>query len=136
MNKFNELIKKSTDIFALNDSELSCTSVVTHKIDTGDHSPVKQQPYRTPMVYRDKIAQMVTEMQERGIVEPSSSPWASPVVLVPKKDGSLCFCVDFRHLNALTTPLPRVDDILTGHARECQVFYYFGFVFRVLASAS
>ena len=59
---------------------------------------------------------MVNEMEERGIVQPSSSPWASPVVLVPKKDGSMRFCVDFRRLNSITRkdvyPLPRVDDIL------------------------
>ena len=66
---------------------------------------------------------MVKEMEERGIVQPSSSPWASPVVLVPKKDGSLRFCVDFRRLNSITRkdvyPLPRVDDILDtlGNAR-------------------
>ena len=59
---------------------------------------------------------MVTEMQERGIVQPSTSPWASPVVLMSKKDGSHRFCVDFRKLNSMTKkdvyPLPRVDDIL------------------------
>ena len=59
---------------------------------------------------------MVAEMQGQGIVKPSSSPWASPVVLVPRKDGSLRFCIDYRCLNAVTRkdvyPLPRVDDIL------------------------
>ena len=55
-------------------------------------------------------------MQAQGIVRPSRSPWASPIVLVPKKDGSLRFCVDFRKLNSITKkdvyPLPRVEDIL------------------------
>ena len=75
------------------------------------------------MVHREVIGKMVREMQDRGIVQPSVSPWASPVVLVPKKDGSLRFCVDYRRLNALTKkdvyPLPRVDDIVDtlGDAR-------------------
>ena len=55
-------------------------------------------------------------MQKQGVVKPSHSPWVSPIVLVPKKDGSLRFCVNFRHLNSLTRkdvyPLPRVEDML------------------------
>ena len=64
----------STDVFALDDNELGCTSVASHQIDTGDHHPIKLMPYRTPIIYRDKIAHMVKEMEERGIVRPSSSP--------------------------------------------------------------
>ena len=59
---------------------------------------------------------MVKEMLDRGVVQPSRSPWASPVVLVEKKDGTLRFCVDYRQLNAATKievfPLPRIDDSL------------------------
>ena len=58
---------------------------------------------------------MVDQMQKQGIVQPSKTPWSSPVVLVPKKHGSLCFCVDYRKFNSITRkdvyPLPRVDDI-------------------------
>ena len=115
LDKLKEVLAESTDVFVLDDSELGCTSLVQHSIDTGDHKPVKQQPYRTPVVYREKIETMVDEMQEQGVVKPSS-PWASPIVLVPKKDGSLCFCVDLRRSNSITRkdvyPLPRVEDIL------------------------
>ena len=112
------VITEFSDVFALNDSELGCTDLVTHNIDTGDHKPIRQQPYRTPVIRRHKMDELVAAMQEQGIVEPSSSPWASPVVLVPKKDGSLRFCIDYRKLNAITQkdvyPLPRVEDILVA----------------------
>ena len=62
------------------------------------------------------MSEMVSDMQEQGVVQPLSSPGASPVVLIPKKGGTLRFCVDYRRLNSITRkdvyPLPRVDDIL------------------------
>ena len=61
--------------------------------------PVKQPPYHTPMIHREKIAEMVDEMRERRIVQSVTSLWANPVVLVPKKDRTLQFCIDFRKLN-------------------------------------
>ena len=109
-----QLVRKYSDVFALSDEELGRTDVVKHVIDTGDHSPIRRQPYRVPVVYREKISQMIAEMQDQGVIRPSLSPWASPVVLVPKKD--IRFCMDYRRLNAITKkdvyPLPRIDDIL------------------------
>ena len=55
-------------------------------------------------------------MLEQGVIEPSASPWSSPILLVRKKDGSIRFCIDFRKLNSVTRkdayPLPRIDECL------------------------
>ena len=65
---------------------------------------------------RKKVEEMADEMLDKRIVEHSSSPWASPIVLVSKQDGSTRFCVDYRRLNAITKldkfPLPQIDDSL------------------------
>ena len=89
--QFQELktvIVQNADVFALKDSELGCTNVVQHEIYTGDHPPIKQPIRRMPFVYREKVSNMVEDMLRQGDIQPSASPWASPIVLVPKKDGS------------------------------------------------
>ena len=62
------------------------------------------------------MSQHIEDMHRRGIIQPSTSAWASPVVLVPKRDNTYRFCVDYRKLNAITKkyvyPLPRIEDIL------------------------
>ena len=114
--QLEQLILDSADVFSLTDSDLGHTSIVKHTIDSGDHQPIKQHPRRMPFIRRNKIVELVNDMTDRGVVQPSTSAWASPIVLVPKRDGSLCFCVDYRKLNAVTKkdvyPLPRIDDIL------------------------
>ena len=85
-------------LFTLEGEELGCTDRVTHSIDTGDHPPVRQPPRRIPFALRQTVREMVGAMLERGIVQPSSSPWSSPVVIVSKKDGTKRFCVDYRKL--------------------------------------
>ena len=78
------------------------TSVVKHDIYTDGSTPIRQRPYRTAPAQRDEITKYIYTMLEADIIEPSTSPWASPVVLVKKKDGSTRFCVDYQKLNAIT----------------------------------
>ena len=112
----HSLVMEFSDVFALNSSELGRTSITTHKIDTGDSPPLRQPPRRVPFALRGKVDSLVEDMLEQGVITPSSSPWASPIVLVAKKDGSTRFCVDYRRLNTVTKldvhPLPRIDDSL------------------------
>ena len=91
------LLLDHADIFALDNSELGSTDIVQHHgthIDTGDSSPIYQSARRIPFVLHNLVDEMVKDMLDQNIIQPSHSPWASPVVLVKKNDGSMRFCVD------------------------------------------
>ena len=113
--QLNELFKEFQDVFSQGEDDLGNTPLLEHGIET--HGPPLRQPYRrqNPAVHREEMAQ-VQQMLPSNVIRPSNSPWASPVVMVRKRDGSLRFCVDFRQLNAATVkdahPLPRIDDLL------------------------
>ena len=113
--QLNELFKEFQDAFSHGDDDLGNTPLLAHGIET--HGPPLRQPYRrqNPAVRREEMAQ-VQQMLSSRVIRPSNSPWAPPVVMVRKKDGSLRFCVDFRQLNTATIkdahPLPRIDDLL------------------------
>ena len=114
--KLEQLIRENADVFALDPSELGSTDLVVHSIDTGSHPPIRQLPRRMPFSLRHKVTELIQEMLDNHVIESSKSPWASPVVLVRKKDKSIRFCVDYRKLNSMTKldvfPLPRIDDTL------------------------
>ncbi|UYV72451.1 hypothetical protein LAZ67_9003197 [Cordylochernes scorpioides] len=110
-----ELLERFSELF--NPITKSPSELITkHKITTGDARPLKRRPYRVSPSERKIIQEEVDKMMDIGVVQPSESPWASPVVLVRKRDGSVRFCVDYRGLNKVTKkdvyPLPRVDDAL------------------------
>ena len=115
-NKLQELLCEHHNVFAIEDGERGEIAMVQMEIDTGSSGSKRQPARRIPFAARQEIARQLRLMQDQGVVHPSSSPWASPVVLVRKKDGSLRFCVDYWNLNSVTKsdifPLPRVDDLL------------------------
>ena len=86
------------------------------QIRTKDAQPIHLPPYRMPRVRHECVQTEVKKMLEADLIRPSTSPWASPIILVPKKDGSWRSCVNYLKLNAVTEadpfPIPRVDDLL------------------------
>ena len=99
------------------DGRLEAVSATSHRIDLVPGArPVHAQPYRADGRAREVEQEEIEKMLTQGVIEPAISEWASPIVLVPKPDVSLRFCVDYRRLNAITVPdtypLPRMDECI------------------------
>lgn len=95
---------------------LGRTSLITHSIDTGNAAPIRQRYYRMSPEKQRILVEQLDEMLKDDVVEPAESPWSSPVLLTPKKNGELRFCLDSRKLNAVTKKdaynLPYISEIL------------------------
>lgn len=118
-----EFLLKNKDIFAKDASELGLTNLGSMNIDTGNHPPVRMRPYRVSPQIKQEISRQIHDMLDHDIIRPSTSAYASPVVMVKKKSGEYRFAVDYRRLNAITTtinyPLPRFEDVIdmVGNAK-------------------
>ncbi len=115
--ELQKLLIEYVDIFAINPNKPSTTDLVMHDIDTGDHKPINVRPYPIPKAYEQTAFTMINEMLKDGIISPTKdSPWGFPIVLTPKKDGKLRFCIDYRKLNAITRtssyPIPLIQELL------------------------
>ena len=111
-----EIMRSYQDIFALEPMELGKTNLVKHVIRIDNPIPFKERYWRIPPHQLKEVRKHLQEMEEIGAIRCSNSPWASPVVLVRKKDGSLRFCIDLRKLNSRTIKdaysLPRIEESL------------------------
>lgn len=120
--QLEQLLFKYKDVFSENNQDIGRTERVVHRIETGNIPPIRTQPRRLPLGKKKIEQEEIKKMLDNGIIEPSKSAWSSPIVLVPKKDGSTRFCVDYRKLNEITIkdayPLPRVDDCLDALANS------------------
>ena len=98
--------------FSKDDCDLGLTKLAEHVIDTGDAKPIKQHPRRVPMAYAGEYKKAVEKLLKQGSVRPSSSPWASPLLLITKRDGTVRPVIDYRAVNAISKqdafPLPRM----------------------------
>ena len=115
-NAVKELLEEYQHLFALNLKELGKTSLVQHEIKLSNDKPFKERYRRIPPHQYEEVWKHLQEMLAVGAIQKSTSPWASPMVLVCKKDGSLWFCIDLRKLNNQTIKdaqsLPRIEDSL------------------------
>ena len=108
-----EILLCHSDVFSQSEDNLGLTTLVTHQIDTANARLVKQSLRRFPPVHVEAISQQIDDYLKQGVIQPATSPWASNLVLVRKKDGSYRCCVDYQALNSVTRkdayPLPRID---------------------------
>ena len=111
-----ELVLAYHDAFVLEGNELGCTSAIEHEICIKNSKPFKEWFQHIPQPLLEEVRASLQDMLEVGVIHPSQSPWCNVVVLVRKKDGTLCFCVNFRRLNAQTKkdsyPLPHIQEAL------------------------
>ena len=116
--KYREELRAMLDEFrSMYDGRLGEINVTEHSIDLVEGArPIHVNPYREGPKTRDIVKTEVDRQLCAGVIVPSQSAWASPVVIVPKQDGTPRFCVDYRRLNSVTVrdsyPLPRMDDCI------------------------
>ena len=104
--KFKLLCKEFEDVFSKDSTDIGKTPLITMDIDTGDSPPVCQRPYNLPLKHREWVQKELETLERAGVIVRSISPWASPIVVVPKKTEPgepprRRLCVDYRAINSL-----------------------------------
>ena len=116
MKSISSMLRKFKNVFSQDDYDLGLTNLTEHVIDTENALPIKQAPRRVPHALADEEKQAIIELQEKGVIEKSTSSWSALIVLVRKRNGKIRPCVDYRRLNEVTRkdafPLPRTQDCL------------------------
>ena len=132
--KFEKLKLKYPKVFSTSSQDIGCTNLVTMHVDTGNNPPICQKPYTLPLKHYSWVQQEIETLEHVGVIKKSISPWASPIVVVPKKSAPgeaprWRMCVDFWKINELQPktqgldkqtdtqgnlsliPLPKIDEM-------------------------
>lgn len=122
-SRLTQLLIEYQDIFSKHSLDCGEVKEYTHRIHLTDNRPFRLPYRRVPPAHYQKLRQVLTDMEEKGIIRKSSSEYASPLVMVWKKDGGVRICTDFRWLNARTLkdahPLPHQSDCLAALGGNC-----------------
>ena len=95
-----DLLLKNHDVFSKNKSDLGCATNATHTIHLKHEAPIFVKQFPVPESYRSQLNLQVKEWLKMGVIKPTNSPYNSPIFVVPKKDGSPRYVLDFRKLNS------------------------------------
>ena len=157
---FKELCNEFKDIFSVDSSDIGKTPLVEMEIDTGDSPPITQKPYTLPLKHAKWVQKELEILEKAGVIVRSVSPWASPIVVVPKRTApgeppKWRLCVDYRAINSLLppvkkafskakgiltlVPLPKIDEIY-GCLKDSKIYSTFdmqsGYYHMVLSEKS
>lgn len=117
------LLNQYISVFSAHDGDLGCTNLISHDIPLVDDTPVRQRYRRIPPSEYEVVKEHINQLLTSQVIRESNSPYASPIVLVRKKDGSIRMCVDYRQLNSKTRrdafPLPRIEESLDALSGAC-----------------
>ena len=118
-SNFKELCNRYTDIFSRSSEDIGHTPLLKMDIDTGDSPPVCQRPYSLPLKHVEWVTKELEILEKAGVISRSVSPWASPIVIVPKKSEPgepprRRMCVDYRVLNSLLPPVNKAHSKAKG----------------------
>ena len=114
LHKFELLCEEQQEAFSKNNQDIGKTQLIEMEIDTGGSVPLAQSPYTLPLKHYDWVRKEIETLEKAGVIERSLSPWASPVIVVPKKSAPdepprRRLCVDYRRVNALQQEIKRTD---------------------------
>ena len=157
---FQDLCHEFKDIFSVDSGDIGKTPLVEMEIDTGDSPPITQKPYTLPLKHAEWVQKELEILEKAGVIVRSVSPWASPIVVVPKRSApgeppKRRLCVDYRAINSLlppvkkafskakgiTTlvPLPKIDEIY-ARLKDSKIYSTFdmrsGYYHMVLSEES
>ena len=111
-----ELIRKYEKAFSMGPLDIGECTLIPHEIKLTSDQPIRQPYRRIPPQHMREVQKLLQDLLDKGVIQRSGSPYASPTVLVRKKDGSIRLCIDYRKLNAITLrdafPLPRIEETL------------------------